>query len=400
MKIVKIILVGILLFLIAGTVVIRFFFPAARIRALAQSQIRSQMHREAQMGDISLGLFGLSIERFRLSEKPGFAAGTFLYVENVRIRWSLWPLLHRRLWLSNVLLEQPQVNLIRLPDGKTLNISDLIQETNQRAMVPPEVQWAAIGTQAAPAARSDWTWFIREIRLKEGIIRLDDRSPAQQSTSLNDINLLLKDFDATRMQGRLTISLVQNAFYKARDLSVEWALTDLDPTFGHANGWAKLRQGPGSIDNIPALVSSGKSARTLFLPLMLLQNLDHAGILRIGGPDLRHWVIEHISGDYTFDHGTMRIQNFTVTSRQLGMQAGGWVQLASGQLDVDVHLQAPKTARAGAMDLQMHLSGTLNHPKTDIQSLKQQAFKATVNGLLQSSDVRDQVDKALQKLFH
>ena len=142
------------------------------------------------------------------------------------------------------------MNLIRMADGKTLNISDLVQETNRpRAQAPenPPVQWAAIGTAPVPSARSDWSWFIREIRLKDGIIRFDDRSPARQSTSLNDMNLVLKDFDVTRMQGKLTLSVVENTFYKARDLSVEWALTHLDPDLSHVDGWAQLRQGPGSI---------------------------------------------------------------------------------------------------------------------------------------------------------
>ena len=154
-------------------------------------------------------------------------------------------------------------------------------------------------------------------------------------------------------------------------------------------------------DNIQELIASGKSARMLFLPLMLLQDLDHAGILRMGGgPDLRHWAIQAIMGDYEFANGTMRIKNFTVASPQLGMQAHGGVELASGQLDVDVHLQAPKTPLGGAMDLKLHLSGTLSHPQTDMKSLKQQAFKATIKGLLQSKEVRDQAGKTLQKLFH
>jgi hypothetical protein len=404
MKTIKTILVGLLVLGVTLSIALHFFLPAAKLRALAQSEIRAKWHREAQIGDIGISLFGLSVERLRLSEKPNFAAGTFLYVENVRVRWSYLPLLRHQFALSDILLVEPQVNLVRMGDGKTLNISDLMESTHQPQALrteATEVQWAAVGVQPSSTDHAAWSWYIQGIRLKEGTIRFEDRSPARQSTALNKINLTLKDFNATRMEGQLKISLIHNSFYQAQDLSIEWALTDLDPTLSHANGWAKLRQGAGRITDIPALISSGKSARTLFLPLMLLQNLNRSGLLRLGSFDLQRWTFQSISGDYEFDHGTLLIKNFTVASEQLGMQAQGRVQPVNGQLALDVHLQAPKSPLGnGALDVKFHISGTINHPITDMSSLKQQAFKAAVNGLLQSPKVRDQLDKTLQKLFH
>jgi uncharacterized protein involved in outer membrane biogenesis len=404
MKVIKILFVSFLVLLLVGSFALHAFFPVARLRALAQSEIRAQLHRDVQLGDISLGLFGLTVDRLRLSEKPDFSAGTFLYVDRVKIRWALWPLLRHRLTLSAIELDKPQINLVRFADGKTLNINDLIQNTNQSpnrtTTAPPvSVQVASAGAGSLARPLSDWTWFVHEIRLEHGTIRFDDRSPARQSTSLSDIRLVLKDFDATHMQGKLTIDMAENAFYKAQDFSLEWALTEIDPTFNRVNGWARLKQGAGRINNISALVSSSSSARTLFLPLTLVQNLNRSGVLRIGGPDLNYWTLKSIVGDYEFERGTMRIQKFSVDSDQLSMQAGGLIQLASGQLAVDVSLQAPKQKLTGPLDVKLHLSGTLSHPITDLKSLKQQAFKASLKGLMGSPDVRNEVDKTFKKLF-
>src|SRR6185312_2727730 len=109
-----------------GTLVLKLLFPTAKLRAVLQEQVRTRLHRTAQIGDVSLGFTGLAFERLKLSEPPDFKAGTFLYVEKATLRWRLLPLLRHAIVFKEVRLENPQLNLVREKDGSTFNISDLI----------------------------------------------------------------------------------------------------------------------------------------------------------------------------------------------------------------------------------------------------------------------------------
>src|SRR4029077_5930007 len=80
-----------------ATVALRVIFPPAKLRELVLEQIRIKLQREAQVGDVSLGVTGLALERFRLSEVPSFSVGTFLAVDRLKIRWSLLPLLSKQI---------------------------------------------------------------------------------------------------------------------------------------------------------------------------------------------------------------------------------------------------------------------------------------------------------------
>jgi len=204
----------------------------------------------------------------------------------------------------------------------------------------------------------------------------------------------------SELEGKLSIAHAHNPYYDARDFSLAWSLTDLDPSWGHLSGWARLRQGPGMIQNIEKLVASEKNAKLVLMPLLLLQNLDKLGFTNLGFPDLSHWPVQSIEGDYGFQHGTMKIGKFRINSQQLELEAKGYVELATGGLGVDIGLHAPQRTLMGEMDLKMHVSGTMSNPKTDLDSLKKKAFRATVKNLLQNPDVGKAIDSNLQKLFH
>jgi uncharacterized protein YhdP len=385
---------------------IHLAFPPAKLRRLVEDQIKTQLHREAQIGSIDLGISGIKITRFKLSEVPDLKAGTFLAVDDVKVRWALRPLLSRQIVIQSILLDKPQVDLIRMADGKALNISDLSStqpSTSQKVAAAP----AAAVPASAPAgtaphqpknsggAASSWNWKVNEIHLQGGVIRFDDRSPAHQTSVLSDIDLLIRDFDPTRMQGKLTVAHLQNPVYQAKNFSLEWALKNIDPSLAHLDGLMKLNQGEGVVQNLTSLVNTSKSAKLALMPLVMLQSLNKLGIVDIGLPDFSHLEISHIGGDYTFQNGAMTIHQFQITGPQLTVGAQGTVQLATEALAIDTTLHTPK-----GLDLTSHITGTLTHPQTDISSLKKQAFKATVKNAINRPDVQQKINDTLKNIFH
>lgn len=405
LKIAGLLVLSLVVLLGIATTILRLAFPPARLRRLVQEEIRQKFHREAQIGPVNLGVFGISAERLRLSDVPNFQAGTFLYVQQAQIRWALAPLLRRKLVIEKVVLKEPQINLVRMADGKTLNISDLENgPESQSAVAPTKISESPVRRSAEtplrPGAGKAWSWVVQRIDLNQGGIRFDDQSAAHQMSSLSKIDLTLRNLTANTIQGNLAVGRLENPAYSARDLSAEWSLRAIDPSLAHVNGSIHLRQGPGAIQNLAALAATSTAAKLVFMPILMLQNLDRLGLLRLGLPDFSRLVIDGIAGNYVFKDGVMTIETFWINGPQLAIDSQGTVQLATGVLNVNVELQAPKRSLLGETNLKMHLSGTWSHPQADLKDLKKKAFKATVNSLLQSPKTLEGLDKTLKQIFH
>jgi hypothetical protein len=202
----------------------------------------------------------------------------------------------------------------------------------------------------------------------------------------------------TRSSGHFHVDEFHNPHYSAKDFSLTWSLSDLDPSWSHLNGSAALKQGSGLLQNVDQLVAASPSAKLALTPVTLLMHLERLGFLNLGLPDLRRWPIQSIVGDYHFKDGVMSIKRFSITSPQLGMETSGAVELASGELALDVELQSSPRTVIGSLNVKMRVSGTLSNPKADLRDLKKKAFKATISNLLQGPAGKD-VNDALKKIF-
>ncbi len=210
----------------------------------------------------------------------------------------------------------------------------------------------------------------------------------------------LKNKFVTQSNGSFHIDDFRNPHYMAKDMALQWSLTDMDPTWSHLNGWATLDQAEGKLENIDQLLNQSKSAKVILTPVFALMNLDRLGILGLGLPDLRHWPIQDIKGNYTFKNGKMSINRFMIDSPTIRLGTTGTVDLANGPLALDVSLNIPKTSVSGELDAKLKVSGTSAHPKVDLSTLKKQAFRATVNKVLDDPRVKEGIDKTLNNLFH
>lgn len=368
------------------SLLIKLFFPASKIKRLVETQVWQHANREARLGDVRVSWRGLSVSDFQLSDVPGFSAGTCLTVDKMAVRWALSPLVSRQVKIVKMELFNPKIQVTRMKDGESFNLSDLAGGA----------AGANTPTASAPPASKGraWRWSIDTIHLANGVILFKDLSPAGQSSTLSDIDLLLTDFDPTRVNWTLTIGRIQNSVYNASDASLQGSLQGIDPTLRQLNGSMRLKQGPGQVRNLSRLADSSRGARIALLPLVMLQNLDRIGFVRLGLPDFSQLDIDHIAGDYSFERGVMKINTLDIVGPHVTVQAGGTVNLVDGQLGVDVLLRTPQR-----MDVKLKITGTLSNPKTNLDSLKQKMFKATLNEVLKNPNSIKDVEKNLKNIF-
>ena len=108
------------LLLAAAALALRLLFPPEKIRSMAMERMRRSLGREVRIASASIGLRGVELDDFSVSEVPDFKAGTCLKAGRARVRVLLWPLLRRREFqATEVWLDKWSAHLMRAPQGST-----------------------------------------------------------------------------------------------------------------------------------------------------------------------------------------------------------------------------------------------------------------------------------------
>jgi len=203
LKLVFILLVGLLVLAGLALVALRFYFPPAKIKAIALEHLSRYLHREVRLGDVGINpIQGLSLMNLEVSERATFAQGQFLKVKRLSVHVALRPLLKKQIVIRSVTLEEPIVTVIRLADGKTFNFSDLVPVSSTGPVVSSGDSRAyfslvAVAHAAAPVAPPPATppaLDIANAQIKNGTLRFIDRSPAQANAEIAALNLQVKEF--------------------------------------------------------------------------------------------------------------------------------------------------------------------------------------------------------------
>ncbi|MEJ5360048.1 MAG: AsmA family protein, partial [Desulfobacterales bacterium] len=135
-------------------------------------------------GDVRLSLFpwiGLSFAGLSLGNPAGFPDPAFLRVKAFEVRLKVWPLLFRQVEVGRLVIEEPELALVTLTDGR--------------------VNWEFGGKGTAPAAPAKATpsetalplrsLTAEEIRIRNGTIRLiDQRAGTEQTIRRLDLSIL------------------------------------------------------------------------------------------------------------------------------------------------------------------------------------------------------------------
>ena len=193
--------------LIVGTIAIKIFFPAEKVKSLILKELTTRLKREVSIDHVSLSVVkGLELQHIRLSESPTFAKGTFVTVDSLGVRVRLLPLLAKRVEVDSILLVSPKISVVRFADGKTFNFSDLLStapatapttqvaEADCQGLVPCAF---AAGPESSPAPGPAVALQVSKIEIQNGEIRFSDHSPAHQNADIDALNLKVNNFTMT-----------------------------------------------------------------------------------------------------------------------------------------------------------------------------------------------------------
>jgi uncharacterized protein involved in outer membrane biogenesis len=117
----RLILVGVAgILLIASVFVALILFNADRYRPKAIAFLEESTGKKVEIGRLAVGFFPkitIHVDDFGVKSPPLFPPSDILKVARIDVQIDPWALLHRRIVISSVVLEQPVINLVSDPDG-------------------------------------------------------------------------------------------------------------------------------------------------------------------------------------------------------------------------------------------------------------------------------------------
>ena len=172
---------------VGGTIALRIAFPPAKVKAMLITRMSEVLHRQVEIESISVGLRGLRVKDFKISEKPSFDKGTFVQAGQFQIRPKFLPLLKKQISISEVTLISPEINIMRKVDG-SFNFSDLMVEKIPEAKKEEKAEKIEKGPPAKikPIA---FSFLVSKVTISGGEVKFVDRTPQKLSADLKNINL-------------------------------------------------------------------------------------------------------------------------------------------------------------------------------------------------------------------
>src|ERR1700720_2692921 len=106
--------------LIASVFVVPILLDADRYRPKAISYLEESTGKKVEIGRLAVTFFPqvtIHVDDFAAKSPPLFPPSDILKVARIDAQIDPWALLHRRIVIKSLVLEQPTINLVSDPDG-------------------------------------------------------------------------------------------------------------------------------------------------------------------------------------------------------------------------------------------------------------------------------------------
>ncbi len=142
------IFVGLILLIV---IAFKLFFPVDKAKAFAIEKAEEYLGREVTIGSIDISIWGglgLQLIGVTVSNPEGFSGEYFLTAENVDAKMQFWPLLAGEFRIDRFILNNPQITMHKLPNGKS-NYTFVPKDTILAQAIPRDIPPATVPAAAA-----------------------------------------------------------------------------------------------------------------------------------------------------------------------------------------------------------------------------------------------------------
>ena len=194
-RIVKIakILAIILGILIVVIVAIPFLIDVNTFRPRLESELTGAMGREVKVGNLSLSLLSgaMSADNISIADDPQFSKQPFVQAKSLKVGVELMPLIFSKtLNVTDLTLNQPQIDLVRSENGEKWNFSSL-GGNNPAAAAKP----AQSTTPSSPASNPNIS--VAKLNIRDGRLTLSRAGASEKPKIYDKVNIEVTSFSLT-----------------------------------------------------------------------------------------------------------------------------------------------------------------------------------------------------------
>ncbi len=194
LKIVGIVLAVIVVALIA----LPFGLNVNTFRPKLESELSSALGRQVTVGNLGLSLFSgsVSAENLAIADDPSFSTKPFVQAKSLHVGVKVWPLIFSKsLQITDLTIDQPQITLLRSPDGKW-NFSSLGSSSSAGASNPAPASTPAQpapSSTAQPSSSTNPSLSVAKLAIKDGSVSIGNANSSKTRT-YSSVNLNVQNF--------------------------------------------------------------------------------------------------------------------------------------------------------------------------------------------------------------
>jgi AsmA protein len=164
-----------------------FLINVDRFRPTLQADLTDALGRQVTLGNLRLQILSgeVTADDLSVAEDPAFGKPAFLRAKSLHIGVEIWPfLLSRRLIVTDLLLDQPEIDLVQTPTGDW-NFSSLGAKSKTAPSTAPSPE------------RTPLDLSVKLIKISNGRVSMSRTLGHWKPIALQQVNIELRDFSTT-----------------------------------------------------------------------------------------------------------------------------------------------------------------------------------------------------------
>ena len=177
----------VLAMLVVAVISLPFLINVNQFKPMLESELSRALNREVKLGNLKLSLLAgeVTADDLSVAEDEAFGKPAFVSAKSLNVGAEIWPfLMSRKLIVTYLTIDQPQVVLVQAPSG-TWNFSSLGSNSKKTASPAPS-------PGSAPLDLS-----VKLVKITNGRIKLARTVGHWKPLVLERVNLELRDFSGT-----------------------------------------------------------------------------------------------------------------------------------------------------------------------------------------------------------
>jgi AsmA protein len=186
--------------LIVVVIALPFVVNVNSFRPKLESELSSSLGRPVTIGNLGLSILAgsVSAQDLAIGDDPAFSKEPFVRAKELRVGVELMPLiLSKKLNVTELTLEQPEISLLRSPSGtwnfSSLGTSNAPVTAPAKASAPPSAAAPTPSTGAAGEESAAQSLSVKELDVKNGRITMGQVG-SSKTRVYDNVNITVRDF--------------------------------------------------------------------------------------------------------------------------------------------------------------------------------------------------------------